>query len=427
VRSTGWLDLGVACVIAMGIGATPARAMHAVHPTLAPDPAPYTGSSGIAGRAELPTELRTELRSELRAELRVELRGARPPLVAQRLEWEKGGLRVFGGGAGGATTSVLLAWDEVRTVTGRPLTEEERAFLAMAEDLWRARQRVQRGDLELAAELFERHAAALRGTTSETALIVAEGILRCRIARSPLQALLPALEVARLRRAAIVSDRYAGLPAVLDEQTLLAPSLGAALILGPSGAPAIAAEAEREAIAGEIDLLLASTTLDGETRRVAELLAAILRRKPLPAGKREEGAAGLLAAMMELDRIAPNDPPEAKARARSAALSSTKGLGPWANAWARLAIGRSLVAETVASEREQGVLMLLAIPAGRGAVMEQESQTAAGAQAPLAIVRASLELAASTLRSLGDAESAAIVERELAAHGGGTRARGGRP
>ncbi len=402
--SIGWPRLGVACVVAMGTAAAPA----------------------LSARAEPHAAWRAEPsaapRPSAQAELKVELRGARPPIVAQRLEWEKGGLRVIGAG-GPAAAAVLVAWDEVRSVTGRSLTEEERSYLAMAEDLWRARQRVQRGDLELAAELFERHAAALRGTTSETALIVAEGILRCRVGREPLRAVLPALEVARLRRAKVTTDRYAGLPAVLDEQTLLAPAIGPALIGGSTAS----AEAEREAVAREIDLLLASTGIDGETRRTADLVAALLRRTPLAATKREEGGAGLLASIMELDRLTPADPPETKARVRGAAIASAKGLPPWASAWARYAVGRSLVAEASAADREQGVLTLLSIPAGRGVVVESDGESAAGAQAPLTLVRASLELAAGTLRTLGDAESAAIVERELAAHGGGTRPRGAKP
>lgn len=396
MRAIGCSHRGIACLVAAAVV------------VLVP-------AAAVAGAAE---SVGTRL-APGQAELRVELRGTRPAIVAQRLEFEKGGLRVVSGNA----TALLLAWDDVRAVTGRPLTDDERAFLAMAEDLWRARQRVQRGDLDRAVELFERHAEALRGSTSETALIVAEGIVRCRVARDPLRAVLPALEVARLRRAKITTDRYANLPPVLDEATLLAPAVGAALIGDASGS----SDAERLAIAREIDLLLASTTLDGETRRSADLVAAILRRTPLPAVKREEGGAGLLAAIMELDRIRPDETPEAKVRVRSAVVASAKGLAPWATAWARFAVGRSLVAEAALPEREQGVLALLAIPAEAGSVVASDGEGTVGAQAPLSIVRAALELAASTLRSLGDGESAAIVERELAAHGGGTRAKGTRP
>lgn len=357
----------------------------------------------------------------------VELRGGAAPVNAEKVDFERGGLRVT---LAGVQTTVI-AWDQVRSVTGRPLSDAERSMLAVAEDLWRARSRVQRGDLSLATGLLERHFADFRGTTSETALIVAEGLLRCRLTRDPMQAIVPAIEVARLRRAKVTTDRYLALPVVLDETTLLCPAL----------APTWPKDATSEAVAVELDAMLGGATamFDPETRRVGEIYVALLRRAPLAATRREEGGVGLLAAMMELDRLGPSDTPENKTRVRTAVLAAAKGLGPWAGGWARYAVGRSLTEEGDRTVRMEGVLSLLEIPASRGTLAVAETSNApaapngsaaaapAGAPVPLSLVRAALGLAASTLRSIGDGESAAIVERELAATGGSVPTKPARP
>jgi hypothetical protein len=354
--------------------------------------------------------------------LTVELRGGLAPLNAEKADFERGGLRITVAGV----SSTVIPWDQVRGVTGRPLSEPEKSLLADAEDLWRARARVQRGDLVLASSLLEKHFLDFRGTTSETALIVAEGVLRCRLLREPMRAIVPALEVARLRRAKITTDRYASLPPVIDDATLLCPAL----------APMWPADGLSDAAANEIDALLAgsASVIDSDTRRAAELYAALLRHRPLAAPtnavKREEGGNGLLAAILELDRLTDNDAAESKARVRAAAIAAAKGLGPWAHGWVRFAVGRSLTEEKDAGLRMEGVLSLLEIPAGRGAVVAASSGDASGssgatpgAAVPITLVRASLELAAGTLRAMGDGESAAIIDRELTAAGGSVRQR----
>ncbi|MHC4421626.1 MAG: PH domain-containing protein, partial [Planctomycetota bacterium] len=111
----------------------------------------------------------------------------------------------------------FVAWDRVRRVE----TERERPELQKhwetAVDLWRARSRVERNDTTLAEPLLERLFERYRGRTHETALVVAEGLLRCRIARADhVLAIVPALEVARLRRAGVKTEAYANLAPVFD-------------------------------------------------------------------------------------------------------------------------------------------------------------------------------------------------------------------
>ncbi|MBL9120216.1 MAG: hypothetical protein JNL80_09920 [Phycisphaerae bacterium] len=335
----------------------------------------------------------------------VVVRGGAEAIACERIDFERGGLRITKAGVASS-----IPWDQVQTVTDRPLTETERGQLAVATELWRARSRVQRGDYPLASALLEKHFATFRGSNTEVALIVAEGLLRCRLSTSReadrLASILPALEVARLRRAKITTDRYATLPPVLDDATLLSPAL----------APTWQPDAGTEAIATEIDRAFpdgATPPVDAETLRMARVYAALLRGAAPPVGKREEGGVGLLAAMAELSRTGADQPSldaEARAKARTAALSAAKSLPTWARGWAGFAVGRSLVAEEDRDARVQGVLRLLEV-------------AALGPDCPPSLANEALALSAEALRTMGDAESAAIVERELAGRGGGVAIR----
>ncbi len=278
----------------------------------------------------------------------VELRGGIAPVNADRVAFEPGGLRVTR--SGGST--VLIAWDEVRGVSGVTLKESEKAQLQLAEDLWRARSRVQRRDLGMAMPLFEKHFPALRGTTSETALIAAEGLLRCRLASQDwMRAIVPALETARLRRAGISTNRYADNLPVLDDTTFLCPDLP----------PAWEVSEQTRAIASEIEAL---PDTDADVARVAQLYVALLRGEPVPpAAKRDEGGAALLAAIGAVSASRGSGDDERFSKARASALAASKNLPPWAFAWVQHAIGRARVGESDPAARIDGTLALLRVPA----------------------------------------------------------------
>lgn len=111
-----------------------------------------------------------------------------------------------------------IPWDRIRDVqmTYRDPRLEE--FLPMAEALWRARTRLERGDRTLSEPIFSRFFTQTRGEDHETALMVAEGLMRVRLARGAnAAAVLPMLEVIRLRRAGIRSDSFSMLPNMFDE------------------------------------------------------------------------------------------------------------------------------------------------------------------------------------------------------------------
>jgi hypothetical protein len=118
--------------------------------------------------------------------------------------------------------TIARSWDRVRAIDMDSPPSTLDRYLELAEDIWRARSRLQRGDAALAEPLYDRLFPHYQGQTHETALIVAEGLLRCRMARHDTAlALVPALEVTRLMRAGISTDRYDTLPRIMDPASQL--------------------------------------------------------------------------------------------------------------------------------------------------------------------------------------------------------------
>ncbi|MFO0828346.1 MAG: hypothetical protein U0572_09360 [Phycisphaerales bacterium] len=316
----------------------------------------------------------------------VELRGAQPPINAERVSIEPEGVRVTRVGG----VSSMIAWDMVRSVSGAEAAKDLAPMMEVADDLWRARSRVQRGDLAAARPLFEKHFDRFRGTTSETALIVAEGVLRCRLASNDwLQAIVPAIETARLRRAGVATDRFAALSPVLDDATLLAPQL----------APDWTPDDRTRAVADELAALSIS---DAIVARLAALYSDLLRGVPPKEDARKDDAAGV-AFLHAIARLQSGDE-AVRARAAKDLAAATKPLPDWARAWANHAIGRAEVASDDRARKIDGVLALLRV--------------AAQPTSPPRLVRSSLDLAIPALKQLGDAEGAAALERERQRLGG---------
>lgn len=316
----------------------------------------------------------------------VELRGTVQPMAVDRAVVERGGVRVT---MPGGVTSVL-AWDLVRGLQGAEFgtvgAEEASELLEIAEDLWRARSRVQRGDLPAARALFDRHFDRFRGTTSETALIVAEGTLRCRLASEDwLHALVPALEVARLRKAGESTDRFDALPEVIDQATLLCPQL----------APTWRADARTESVARTVESLAFT---DPSIEKLASVYVSLLRgvRPTVEVGKDDPLGVAFLDALARLrsaDRTG-------QQQAVKDLTSLIRTAPEWTRAWSNYCIGRTALDSSDRTARVDGILALTRVAAQR--------------DVPRRLAVESLELAVSALQSLGDAEGAAALERERA-------------
>jgi hypothetical protein len=327
----------------------------------------------------------------------VERRGAVPEILGDVQMIDENGVRI----RPDTGSMIVVPWDRVRDVrTDRPAPRLE-AWMLMAEDLWRARSRVQRQDYALAEPLFARHFELSRGQTHETALVVAEGLLRCRLARGAhAAAVIPALEVARLREAGVTTDVFDTLPPVMDDTTRLCTAL----------APAWGIERTADRMRRDL------ATYDAQGDRVVAALAALYARAAAwqlgadpdaqPDEKPDEHDNEILiehpgvALLRSVVACAAPDADVREAARRN--LSETAAERPrWAQAWFLLGSGASLLRESGRGRQQRGMVELV-----RVAVVHGREQP---------------YLAALALRWVGDASAATsdfttaqIMEAELA-------------
>lgn len=296
---------------------------------------------------------------------------------------------------------VIVGWDRVLQPPAS-LAEAAEPYNQLSMDTWRARSRVERGDLVLAEPLFEsiferssEDGVPLRGPTG---LVVAEGLLRCRLARGasaaalePWLAWIDASIVRQPRTTFAHRDwaQEAGLPPVIDGGTELCPLLPPMWLATPS----LQLVVQLKPVEGERDKAAAMRALYQAAarhelgQRVAEL----------PEVPRE--AASELVRDIVASRVL-EGPARASARARlEAALPNAAS--PWLAAWIRAALGRSLVLEGDDESRFRGVAQLLRVH-----VLHREH---AAALADVALAEA-----AATLAELGQVDTGRSLARELA-------------
>ncbi len=255
---------------------------------------------------------------------------------------------------------VVVGWDRVLHPPSS-LAEAAEPFEQLSTDAWRARARVERGDLVLAEPLlldvFDRVRAggALRGPTG---LVVAEGLMRCRLARGataaaiePWLAWLDA-SIIRQPRTTFANRQWArdaGLPIVIDPASELAPMLPPMWLATPS----LQLVLQLEPVEGERDKASAMRALYQAAARF-ELGQVVDDLPDVPREAASELVRDIVAARV-LDASA-----RTSARARlEAALGNAAS--PWLSAWIRAAIGRSLVLEDDEEQRLRGVAQLLRV------------------------------------------------------------------
>ncbi|MCZ6850040.1 MAG: hypothetical protein O7F17_00190 [Planctomycetota bacterium] len=286
----------------------------------------------------------------------------------------------------------VVPWDRVRRVVSEIDEPTLESRMAVAVDLWRARSRVERNDTVLAEPLLERLFERYRGQTHETALVVVEGLLRCRLARADhARAVIPALEVGRLRRAKVTTVSYAVLPAVIDVPTALCPQLACAWLPTP--------------LLGSLENRLAGYDAQGD--EVVAALAGLYRLTVMQALGRAPPKTGqldlpdhqgveLLQLLVECGAIAPGNRQTARQRLGRAIPT----LPAWAEAWGRFHIGLSLLRDSGIGRRQQGMVSLIHLPARFG-----RSQPYLAGLA--------LAYVMDVLRQSGDADAAAGLAVEL--------------
>jgi hypothetical protein len=313
-------------------------------------------------------------------------RGTEPPLEGEIVRIDDNGV-VLRSGLG---ASHEVPWDRVRAVEADRADLRLEQLLPTADDLWRARSRVQRHDTMLAEPLFERLWPQYIGRTNETALIVAEGLLRCRLARSAYaDAVIPALEVARLRRAGVRTDRYSTLREVLDDELSLCPSVAPAW---PPSRALAKLPADLEAFdAGGDEVVAALASL----YRSAVLAQIGVTPAARPADLPDHPGVAMLDALLAC--AAPDRDESTIARVQL--LRRLDVLPGWAGGWIRHAVGLAFLAEEDVESTQEGLWHLSFLPARFAATQ------------PL-LAELALARMADALRGLGDEEAAAAMDAE---------------
>ncbi len=280
-------------------------------------------------------------------------RGGVPPLVAPIIAIDDAGVQVRI--PDGSVR--IIAWDVVRDLEPDMVDPSLGEKLRVARDLWRARSRVQRNDPVLAEPLFERLFAQYRGRTSETAWIVAEGLLRCRLARGAHEmAVIPYLEILRLDRRGINTDRYDMLPPVYDRQTQLCPQLAPVWAdvgaLGKLRRDLEAFDAQGdEVVAACVDLYALATRMPGSELHNLDDFEALT----------PTNHEGLELMRMSLQALLEDQ--DLRSAARQRLLNVDASMPDWTLAWVRVFVGTSFLLESDVALKRQGMVSLAYLPA----------------------------------------------------------------
>ncbi len=281
----------------------------------------------------------------------------------------------------GGTAPRIISWDRVQTVEGE-FAEDAAAFASVSDLAWRARTRLARGDIMMAQPLFEELFEQYRDSDGPLSLMIAEGLLQCRLANlAQSSAVEPWLVAMRLRRAGVTIAGERPDASMLDAELFLAPQLPpiwledtatSAMVLDePDEAGPRAALARLYARAQGADVETITSSDDAAVSLVIQIIAAGSAEASTRADARQWLRAGL-----------------------------SRDEGTWKEAWRRAAIGRSFLLERSSADRRRGMVQLLHVPARFG-----------DSQRYLAGV--CLALVADALEQDGDTLGAAAIHDEL--------------
>lgn len=310
----------------------------------------------------------------------VEFRGGIAPVPGEVTEVSAQGATIGG---------TVVAWDRIRTITGDGAVAEAFAeYSLIAEQAWRARSRLQRGDTLGAEPLFEQLFERYRGSKGPMSRLVCEGLLRCRLRRGAIvgatEAWLATLDIGGGGEWAV----DANLPPVIDGETGLVPALP----------PMWTASSAVASLTG----------MAKPTSEQASVLAAWYARAAafecgleLPTLPARSGGASLVAEIV-VSRTGTREEREAARKALRDRLEAGP-MAAWREAWCRAALGRSLILEEDEEQRLLGIVELLHVPARFADVHPYLAGLA-------------LAEAAGALRALGDAAGAQRLEAELREH-----------
>jgi hypothetical protein len=290
----------------------------------------------------------------------------------------------------------VISWDQVASVQG-DLASAAAPFMPTAEKLWRAKSRIDRGDLVGAEPLFEELFAQFVGKRGPTAAVAAGGLLRCRLGSGA--------------QTAAVSPWLAYLNALGDNDTPSLPSPDPDPTAGPAVDPATGLAPSLPPIWVNLpsvqSLARGQWTIGtGARPRVAALAAYYEQAARFEAGlpvqvptiSIEHDEAVALVREVVVSRIGDD---VQRVAARQALAARLKKRPPaWSEAWIRTALGRSLLVESARDSKLLGVAELVELPAR----LERVNPYLTG----VALAEAAVALA-----KIGDAPGATQLRNEL--------------
>lgn len=323
-------------------------------------------------------------------------RDGQPALDGRALEVDDNGV-LFRVARGAEQSDLLVTWDQIRLFeTDREgFAERSAERREMSEQLWRARSRVERLDYAAAEPIFESLFAQTLNRTDATAITVAEGLLRCRLARGArAAAVVPWLELHRLLAQGLKPTAYLALPPVVDAQTGICPQLP------PIWTRSAGVEQLLADLAQYIPDATATERLASLYTRAARLTLGVRVQDPALFYNMDESWQRDPAALMVTAMVAANEeitPFPIEVDRTFARLYREPGLlSPWA--W--FVRGRARAAVKDAQVQRQGLVDLLTIPA----LHDETHPYLAGF---------AIDAAARVLDTLGRSDAAASLRTEL--------------
>ncbi|MGQ0628583.1 MAG: hypothetical protein ACT4PL_10845 [Phycisphaerales bacterium] len=325
-------------------------------------------------------------------------------------------------------TTTIISWDKVREVRG-DLGAESAPFLAvggLADDLWRVRARLERGDRPGAGPIVDGLMEKSRGLGGPSGVVLAECVMRTRLAEGRMAGALWAyFDLSALTMGAPRKERetWRGteirLPAVVDVSRGLAPRVAPVFSIAAQG-PAVRAIAESSEWSRTqgVDAFtrdLAATYRSAAMWELAAAEATEPEKTARPALPENSGGDDALALVQDIVRARTGNAEE-RAAARGRLRKRIEGLASaaegdssaidvpsgarYVEAWCRVGIGRSMLREPGLAERRLAVVELLHLPARFADVTPE-----------LAVI--ALAEGAAALEALGDIAGARRLGDEL--------------
>jgi hypothetical protein len=121
--------------------------------------------------------------------------------------------------------STRISWSTIESIEPSQTRPRLQKFIEEGKELWRAKERLLRGDVQLSEHLFARQFKRLLGTDGSDTRLASEGLLRTYLSRGELsKAVHPWLETVRLQEIGVEAP-FPTLQPILDPKTMLCAHL----------------------------------------------------------------------------------------------------------------------------------------------------------------------------------------------------------